>query len=80
MSCSNTLNNTQSDNRINRCRVCDKTYARPSTLKTHMRTHSVTNNSSYLLIYLKIKFFNFLRVKNHINVINVIKHLHKQLI
>ncbi len=52
MSCSNTLNNTQSENRINRCRVCDKTYARPSTRKTHMRTHSVTNTSSTTIINL----------------------------
>jgi hypothetical protein len=44
-----TNNNTNSNNnevtngesRANRCRVCGKTYARPSTLKTHMRTHSV---------------------------------------
>lgn len=26
--------------KANLCRVCGKTYARPSTLKTHMRTHS----------------------------------------
>lgn len=26
--------------KINLCRICGKTYARPSTLKTHMRTHS----------------------------------------
>ncbi|XP_014779223.1 protein glass isoform X2 [Octopus bimaculoides] len=26
--------------RVNLCRICGKTYARPSTLKTHMRTHS----------------------------------------
>ncbi|XP_074641273.1 uncharacterized protein LOC141899022 [Tubulanus polymorphus] len=31
----------QSDQgKVNLCRVCGKTYARPSTLKTHMRTHS----------------------------------------
>ncbi|CAF0911338.1 unnamed protein product [Didymodactylos carnosus] len=28
------------EGRINRCRICGKIYARPSTLKTHMRTHS----------------------------------------
>lgn len=37
---SSSLNGSQSDSRVNRCRICDKTYARPSTLKTHMRTHS----------------------------------------
>ena len=26
--------------KVNLCRMCGKTYARPSTLKTHMRTHS----------------------------------------
>lgn len=26
--------------RANKCRLCDKVYARPSTLRTHMRTHS----------------------------------------
>ena len=30
----------QSGGRLNLCRICGKTYARPSTLKTHMRTHS----------------------------------------
>lgn len=29
-----------SEGRINRCRICGKIYARPSTLKTHLRTHS----------------------------------------
>ncbi|CAF1360910.1 unnamed protein product [Rotaria sordida] len=28
------------EGRINRCRICGKVYARPSTLKTHLRTHS----------------------------------------
>lgn len=26
--------------KANKCRLCDKVYARPSTLRTHMRTHS----------------------------------------
>lgn len=28
------------EGKVNLCRICGKTYARPSTLKTHMRTHS----------------------------------------
>ena len=43
-SSSNNNSNSESlnaESRANRCRVCGKTYARPSTLKTHMRTHSV---------------------------------------
>lgn len=32
--------NEGSDSKPNLCRLCGKTYARPSTLKTHLRTHS----------------------------------------
>ena len=32
--------NTNNICSTNLCRICGKTYARPSTLKTHMRTHS----------------------------------------
>jgi uncharacterized Zn-finger protein len=32
--------NKTNEGRINRCRICGKIYARPSTLKTHLRTHS----------------------------------------
>ncbi|KAK0165177.1 hypothetical protein PV328_003721 [Microctonus aethiopoides] len=40
-SASNTSNIIPDDNgRPNLCRICGKTYARPSTLKTHLRTHS----------------------------------------
>ena len=42
---SSSVLSNQMDSRVNRCRVCDKTYARPSTLKTHMRTHSVSFKS-----------------------------------
>lgn len=35
--------NNTNESRVNRCRICGKTYARPSTLKTHMRTHSVSD-------------------------------------
>ncbi len=39
-STSKSSNNKMNEGRINRCRICGKIYARPSTLKTHLRTHS----------------------------------------
>ncbi|CAF0909019.1 unnamed protein product [Rotaria sp. Silwood1] len=39
-STSKTPPNKTNEGRINRCRICGKVYARPSTLKTHLRTHS----------------------------------------
>lgn len=36
----NQMNDSCFNDKINLCLVCGKTYARPSTLKTHMRTHS----------------------------------------
>lgn len=33
-------NEEGSESKPNLCRLCGKTYARPSTLKTHLRTHS----------------------------------------
>lgn len=39
-STSKTSPNKTNEGRVNRCRICGKIYARPSTLKTHLRTHS----------------------------------------
>ncbi|CAF1272296.1 unnamed protein product [Adineta steineri] len=39
-STSKSITNKTNEGRINRCRICGKIYARPSTLKTHLRTHS----------------------------------------
>ncbi|KAH3708119.1 hypothetical protein DPMN_067558 [Dreissena polymorpha] len=32
--------NSPENTKLNLCRICGKSYARPSTLKTHLRTHS----------------------------------------
>ena len=39
-SSSKSLTPKTNEGRVNRCRTCGKVYARPSTLKTHLRTHS----------------------------------------
>ena len=66
------------EGRINRCRICGKIYARPSTLKTHLRPHSgekVRANSNDSLDD-SLVFF----LLSHTNAINVRKHLLKLLI